>query len=217
MQHAFFKLTAASAVSLLSAAALRAETNFRAEAGVSYFALHGARFENQPAPLALDQDGGRWAPFVAGSYAFTERVGVRLSYHYVHNLSATAEYGYPPGPGDVHPQVVTWGHYDDDIHLVTLAPQLKWAFNDRVSATVAPGLNWVASRGTVGYSTLNPAVTLPARRGRNESGLTLGAAAGLAWAVGEQGTFSLSYQWVDLDPSWNREAHVFSGGLGWQF
>lgn len=186
---------------------------FHAELGASYFLLRNSDPQPGSHRLSVDEPE-KLAPFVAGAYEFSERFSLRLSYHYLSDVSTVAELGSPPGSPLA---VVVWGHYDDDVHLVSAAPEFKWSLAPRLSLGVAPQLNWVASRGVVSFSTHNPAVLLVGPQRRHDDGLTLGGAARLLWSIGKNSVVSLGYQYVDLDPSFGREAHVFSGGLLWRF
>lgn len=202
---------------LLLATAASAATRWSAEAGVSWFMVRGFDLGTEPGPLAV-RETDRAAPFVAGRYAFTDRFGVKLAYDYVANADATAEYGYPPGQGgDVHTPVAIWGRYDIDLHVVSLAPEFTWPVNARLSVTLAPAVNWVASRAWVAYDTTLPNVLLVAAHAENDDGFTLGANVGISWALSERAALTASYRYVDLNPSWHREAHVVSGGLRWTF
>ncbi len=206
---------------LLAAPVLAAEAKVEADVGVSYFGLRGARFEAHPAPFFVDE-GSKAAPFVAAGYAFSERFAVRASYHYLHDVKATAGYGHPPGvPGQVVLPVVVYGHYEDDVHLVGLAPELRWAPARKVVITVAPVLNWVASRGVARYSFVRTdplalVAPIPDQR-HDEAGFTFGGTIGAAWTIGERSALLLSYRYTDLDPSWDREAHILSGALRLKF
>jgi hypothetical protein len=69
----------------------------------------------------------------------------------------------------------------------------------------------------VSYSTTNPAVLLIGPRKRNDDGFTLGGSVRFLWSFSPRLAISLGYQYVDLDPSFDREAQVFSGGMQWKF
>lgn len=197
-----------------------AKAQFYVEAGVSFVGLADGRFERTPDAFFSD-DGEEAAPFIAGGYSFSERFGMRASYHYIGDIKASAGYGHPPGMPDPVLPVVVYGHYKDDVHLVGLAPELRWAATEKLKLTFSPMLNWVASRGVARYAYgATPPTTLlapiPNRRHRDE-GLTFGASIGMAWMIGERSTLSLSYQYTDLEPSWDRVAHLVSGALRWNF
>lgn len=187
---------------------------FQAEAGVSYFIFDDAQYDNRaPAPTSVDESD-RAAPFVAATYAFTPQFGLRLSYQFVNNAEATAEYSQPPG--SLLP-IVVWGNYRDDIHVVGLAPEFSFGLTQSISLALAPKLNWVASRGRIAYMTNNPTVQLVGPMRRNDDGFTLGASVRLTWAVGQRTSVNLGYEYVDLDPSFDRKAHVLSAGVAWRF
>lgn len=205
---------AAAVMALVCAA--RAATSFQAEAGASYFFLREARLERAPTPLSTDEPG-KFAPFVAGSLAFNERVALRLSYAFLDNARATAVFPGPPGVPPSPLAVVVWGRYRDDVHVVSLAPEFTWTLRPRLAFAVAPQVNWVASRGVVSYSTNSALLLLVAPQPRNDDGLTLGAAAKLRWTLGARASLSLGYEYVDLAPSFGRRAQVLSGGWRWNF
>lgn len=202
---------------LLAAAALtsaaRAATAFQAEAGASYYFLRDARLEGAPTPLSTDEPG-KLAPFIAGSLAFNERVALRVSYAYLDHARSTAMF---PGPPNSPLTVVVWGHYRDDVHVVSVAPEFTWALGPRLAFAVAPQVNWVASRGVVSYSTNSALILLVGPQARHDDGFTLGGAAKLRWTLGARSALSLGYEHVDLAPSFGRRAHVLSGGWRWKF
>lgn len=198
---------------LLLAAPVAGTAQWTAEAGAGYFQLEDAHLEQSPRPLTLDEPG-RIAPFVAATYGFTPRFGLRMSYQFVNNARATAQLGSPPGSPLT---VIVWGHYRDDIHVLSVAPEFSWLVAPKLTLAVAPQLNGVVSRGQVRYSTDYLAIMLVPPHRRNDEGLTPGATARLAWALGARTTVSLGYQFLDLEPSFDRQAHVFSGGLQWRF
>ncbi|HYP17494.1 MAG TPA: outer membrane beta-barrel protein [Opitutus sp.] len=209
------KLLSSSLFSALIAATAFADSKAYVETGASYIALRDARFESRPDPLHVDGGRSKVAPFIAAGYSFTERLGLRLSYHFLDDIRASAEFPHSPGHGDVHLPVVVWGHYRDDVHLVGLAPELRWARGDKLTFTFSPGLNWVASRGHVSYGTVE---TVPMTgRKQSDEGFTLGGSVGLVWALAERSAVSLNYQYTDLDPSFGREAHLLTGGVRFSF
>ena len=197
----------------LPAAAARAIT---LEAGTSYFLLRHERFEVSPAPLSVDQSD-RIAPFVGLRTALSDRFGLRASYQFVNNVRATAQFGYPPGDPSSPLPIIVWGHYDDDVHVLSLAPEFTWPVAPRLNVALSPQLNWVRSRGLVRYSTDNALILLQAPRERNEDGFTWGGAARLEWAFSAKSGLFASYQFVDLEPSFERQAHVISAGVTWKF
>lgn len=193
-----------------------AQPSFYAEAGVSYLALRDARFERTMNPLRTWGGRSEAAPFIAGGMSFSEHFGVRLSYHYVDEIDAVAELPSMPG-GPVTTPVVTWGHYRDEVHLVGLSPELRWAAGSKLRFTLAPTLNWVASRGDVWYAA--PNVTMlpgPARRHSKED-FTFGGSVGLTWPLTDRAAVSVGYQYANLEPSFGRTAHIVSGAFRWNF
>ena len=185
----------------------------QAEAGASYFVLRDTRSDSSTNVLSVDEPT-KVAPFVAATYDFTERVGLRLSYHFLNNVQTTAQHGSPPGSPI---QVIVWGHYRDDIHLFTAAPEFKFPLSPKLSLALSPQLNWVASRGVVSFSTTDPTVLLVGPRERDEEGITWGGSVRALWAIDSRFSISVGYQYSDLDPSFDRQAHIFSGGLLWKF
>lgn len=219
----------ATALALPASAAPR----LRFEAGAGYFFFRHARLADQPTAFAIDEPG-RLAPFVAVSHDFTERFGLRWSYQHVDDAQTTTEFRWQVVPVDPQINVVppstaipgpvllfapprVFGHYRDDIHILGLAPEFTWEFGRRLSVVLAPELNWVASRGTVSYSSDSAFVLLVAPRGRREDGFMLGGGAKARWALNERTALSLGYRYLDLEPSFDREAHVISAGVEWRF
>lgn len=203
-------------IPLLVAAPVIASAQWTAEAGAGYFRPENAHLESSPTPLTLDEPS-RLAPYVAATYGFTPRFGLRMSYQFVNNARATAQFGSPPGSQPPVLPIVVWGHYHDDIHVVSAAPEFTWPLAPQLTIGIAPQLNWVASRGRVSYSTDYPLILLVAPRDRNEDGLTLGGSVRVRWALGPRASAVAGYQYIDIEPSFDRTAHVFSGGLQWKF
>jgi hypothetical protein len=193
--------------------ASQAASPLQAEAGVSYFVLRHTRFESGATAFRVDEPHNA-APFVALTRDVSDTWDVKLSYRYLNNVRTTVQFGSPPG--SMLP-VVVWGHYDDDVHMLTAAPEFKWRVASQLTFAIAPEVNWVASRGVVSYSTNNATVLLVGPRRRNDDGFTLGASARWLWTTGSRWAMMLGYEYVDLDPSFDREAHVFSGGVQWRF
>jgi hypothetical protein len=196
---------------------LVAAPKFHAEVGASAFLLRqrGA-LEPGPAPLTVDSPT-KFSPFVAGTFAFWERFGLRLSYHHLNDVETTAEFGSPPGIPPSPLPIVVWGHYRDDVHLFSLMPEYTWNLARGLKLGIAPQLNWVASEGVIRYSTNNALILLMAPRQRDDHGFTLGGGARLLWALGARATLSLGYHHSDLGPSFHRRAHVLSAGFAWKF
>lgn len=188
--------------------------DFSAEAGASY--VRPRSFEAESTNVFGRQDRSRWAPYIAGRYVWNDWLGARLSYRHISDFRATIEYGIPPA-GGVGPQVIVWGHYRDDVHQVSLAPEITFHPYAGLVLVVSPVVNWVSSRGDVSYSTNNPAVTLLAMRDRNDTGFTLGGSVQLRYALSARAAVTVGYEYVDLAPSFGRKAHVFSGGVQWTF
>lgn len=186
------------------------------EVGASYYFLRGARLEGTATPLSTDEPG-KLAPFVAGTFAFNERVALRFSYSYLDNARTTVVFPGPPGSPPSLLPIVIWGHYRDDVHIVSLAPEFSWALRPGLAFAVAPHVNWVASRGVVSFSTNGATILLVGPRARNDDGFTLAGAARLRWDLGARAALTLGYEYTDLAPSFGRRAHVASAGLRWKF
>lgn len=190
-----------------------ASAKIQPEVGVSYFALRDTELERGSYPLWTDEPS-ETSPFVAATYEFNERFGLRLSYHYLDDVRTTTQLGSPPGSPLA---VVVWGHFNDDVHLFSAAPEFRWSLAPKLTFAIAPQLNWVASKGVVSYSTNDPLVLLVAPRKWDDDGVTLGGSARFLWSLGRRAALTLGYQYLDLDPSFGREAHVVSGGVQWSF
>ncbi|HEY0946817.1 MAG TPA: hypothetical protein VGD81_16165 [Opitutaceae bacterium] len=201
-------------LSLALAASAGATPTIQVELGASHFWLRNTHGEDNVDPLRVDEPT-KTAPFVAATYAFNQRFGLRLSYHYLDNVETAAEFGHPPG--EVVPQVVVLGRFRDDVHVVSLAPEFNWNLTPRLKFAIAPQVNWVASRGVVSYATNDPSVLLVGPRERDADGFTLAGSTRLIWALGERAAVSLGYHYIDFDPSFGRTAQVLSGGLLWTF
>lgn len=193
-----------------------AAPGYQVEAGATLFTFESGQFEPGPTPLVTD-DPPEVAPYVAMTYGFTDQFGLRLAYHYLNDVRATVEFGSPPGFPPSPLPVVVWGHYRDDVHVVSLAPEFSWSLSRAFTVTLGPQLNWVASRGTISYSTNALALTLLAPRPQRDEGFTAGGTARLNWSIGARTAITVGYHYLDLDPSFDRKAHAFSGGLQWKF
>jgi hypothetical protein len=198
---------------LLLAAPLARALPLVPEVGVSYFWLRDARIASSSPVLAVDEPG-RAAPYVALTYGVNARLGLRLSYHHIDDARTTSVLGSPPGA--LLP-IVVWEHLRDDIHVASLAPEFTWPLGPTTLFAVAPQLNWVGSKGVVSYSTDNPLVLLIGPTSRRDDGFTVGGSIRFRQALGTRAALSLGYQFVDLDPSFDRRAHVLTGGVSWRF
>lgn len=210
-----------------------AESKFYTDAGVSYTLLKGATYTSglqpsyalaslvpgAPVPTSifalLNEDKSQWAPFIAAGYAFSDRVGVRISYHYLGRLTANSKSTLLVG-GDVVLGDVSL-RFNDTVHLFSLSPEFSFPVLGKLTLTFSPELNWVASRGEVLASTLNPVINVLPSRVRNEQGFSFGASVGARWSLTEQCDFTVGYKYTDLKPSWGRQAHLLSGGLHFKF
>ncbi len=205
-----------------------AETNFFAEAGVSYITLRRARYEPGAGTFAVEsEDKSRTSPFVGIGYAFSDRFGLRLSYQNVGSLDATtlSTLPFPSVPG-VTAGSLPQGNFQNQIHdnvrMLALAPEFKWSPIARLTMTLSPELNWADDRGqttSIALGDYHPPATRPrpVTVDRSASNLTLGGSIGAAWSLNEKCSFSLSYRYADLQPSWNRQAQILSAALRWHF
>lgn len=202
-------------VALAVAVPTFAQSNYFAEAGVGYAGLSGARFPTgQILPLAdVDADDGAWAPYLAAGYDFSERFALRASYTYLDGADATVTYRGNEGST----QYFLTNRYEGRGHLLSLAPEFKWRVTPAVVFSVAPELNWLYLRESIATDTNMPHILVMADRVRSEEDLSLGGTASLQWAWSPAWTLAVRYRFVDLDPSWNRKAHVLSGGVIWRF
>lgn len=172
--------------------------------------------EAAPAPLAQEQPG-KWAPFLAAHIPLTDRFGLRFACDYLDDARTTATYGSPPGHPPSPLAVVVTGHYRDDVQIFSVAPEWRWQPSPDFGLALAPQLNWVVSRGIVGYSSTDALILLIAPQPRREQAFTAGAGARVDWAIGARGALSLGYRYVDLAPSFERKAHALSAGVTWKF
>ena len=200
----------------ISATSATASSAIQPEIGVSYFVLRSTKLEPSPAALSVDEPT-KFAPFVAVKCDATPWLGLRLSYHFLNDLHTIANNAVPTGlPLSTLPVTVE-NHYQDDVHLVSVAPEFTWSVAPQWTVAIAPQVNWVSSRGTISYSTNSPLLSLVAPRARNDDGFTLGGGGWVRWSPGARTTLSLGYHYLDLEPSFGREAHSFSGGVSWKF
>src|SRR5688572_29836687 len=95
---------------------------FEAEIGASYFVFRGTQL-GQTA-LSVDEPK-ELAPYIAGTYVVSDRFGVRLTYHHLRDVHTQADFGAPPGLPPSQPAGV-FGHFEDDVHLLSVAPEFEW-------------------------------------------------------------------------------------------
>jgi hypothetical protein len=221
---------------ILLGAPLFAETGFYTEAGLGYVVLRGAHYRDDAPSLvsiaiyppilewhrssAVD-DKSTGAPFVALGYSFNDRLGVRLTYQYIADLTARSEWrstlspGYETLVGVLAPYLSICR--SDDIHVLSVAPELAWPVTRSCRVTFSPELNWVASRGEVVRSLVTYYTPDVSRQVRNEQQFTLGGSVGLLFDLTEKVALSVGYKYADLKPSWDREAHILSGSIRLRF
>jgi hypothetical protein len=218
-----------------------AESKFYAEAGVSYVALSGASYQdrsgltvtsstktasevngdNMNAIMNLkNEDRSTMAPFLAVGYSFSDWLGMRLSYQYIGHLTAQTESETSLIPNAIYPPGALANtfatHYNDDVHLLSLAPEIKWPVTDKLKLMFSPQLNWVLDRSEVQES----AAFYPARfssTAQTRQKLSLGALVGAMWSCSKRCDLTASYQYADLNPSRGRQANIFSGAVRWRF
>jgi len=218
---------------LLLCATVLANAKFYAEAGVGYATVRGGHFQSAallgnpviqviPGPIpptstitAINQDSSTAVPFLAVGYSVSERLGLRLSYQYLGDLSARVDYRVVIG-GDALLGTYTT-KFNDDVHIVSLAPEFTWPLAANFSLTLAPQLNWVSSDSELLSSTQSTQLSVIPRLTRQESEFTFGASAACVWHWTETSSVVLRYQYADLKPSWQREAHLVTGAVRWRF
>jgi hypothetical protein len=166
-------------------------------------------------PRLAGEDKSKFTPFVAVGYSFSDRLGLRLSYHYVSNLNARAK-AFSLVGGDALAENIFYT-FKDDVHLLSLSPEFKLPLTDKLVMTFSPELNWVANRGEVLLTTTNPALEVVPRWEHNDQGFTLGASIGLGWAWTERCALEVRYKYADLKPSRGREANIVSSAVRWTF
>ena len=205
---------------------------FYTEAGGSYVALRGAHFPNGAPQLPsitiyppiltwtqapVTQDKSKWSPFVALGYSFSDYLGVRLSYQYIGDLSARTEWDatFAPGYETFAPakEPVFSSSYKDDIHVLSLAPELKWPIAGKLVVTLAPEINWMSIREEVQETYVSNSAPVITNRSHNQKKYTLGASFGLLWSFTEQWAFAVRYKYTDLKPSFGRKAHGLTAAI----
>ncbi len=204
-------------VSLLAVAA-RADSRFFAEGGGSLVLVGTASLPTTPnfSVSRQSNDRTKGAPYISAGVSFSERFRLRLSYHYIADLESTQTTTWAGGP-TFAPEYDFHIRSSDDVHIVGLAPELIWPVSQRVSLSVSPVLNWVASRGALHFSTNAPNISIIPRIDHRDDDFTFGGAVGLTWALAERMDAVFSYQYTDLKPSFGRTAQLLSAGLRWRF
>jgi len=217
-----------------------AESKFYADAGVSYVTLSGASYQdrsgltvtsstktasgvngdNLNAIMNLkNEDRSTMAPFLAVGYSFSDWLEMRLSYQYIGHLTAQTESVTSLIPNAVYPPGVyanTYAtHYNDDVHLLSLAPEIEWPVADKLKLMFSPQLNWVLDRSEVQES----AAFYPfgSSTAQTRQKFSLGASVGAMWSCSKRCDLTASYQYADLNPSRGRQANIFSGAVRWRF
>jgi hypothetical protein len=186
---------------------------FGIEAGYSHFEFRDSDPE-RGIPTRSISESSRGAPFVAGSMTLTERIGLRTSYHYIDNVRSTAQIATP---FDWPDSINVFGHYRDNIHLVTIAPEYGWSPRPGLALAISPQLHWVNSRGRVDYETNSTEIQLPDPHRRNDHGFTLGISGRVGVSLSDRSAAFAGYSFSDLSPSFGRQAHIFFGGFSYAF
>jgi hypothetical protein len=151
---------------------------FRGDVGGSWFIIRGTN-ANPATNLVRQSEPTVFAPTVGGTLAFSDAFGLRLSYQYLRGVGSTAEYAGPTGST---PPNTVWGHFRDDVHIFSAAPEFNWSLLPQLKATLAPQLNFVSRRGSVSYSTNSPLILLVGPRSVSDRGVTLGLGGRLGWS-----------------------------------
>ena len=227
------KITRLLLLPLLLCSTVLADAKFYAEAGVGYASVRGARFQSEAfidssvillvpgtvPPTAtitsVSQDRSAASPFLALGYSLSERWSLRLSYRYLGDLSARVDYRVIVG-GDTFVGTYTT-KFNDDVHIVSLAPEFTWPVASHLSLTISPELNWVVNDSELLSTTQSSSVIITPRLTRHESKFTFGASAACVWDWTETSSVVLRYQYADLKSSREREAHLVTGAVRWRF
>lgn len=206
-----------------------AESSLNTEAGVSYVFIRKARYETGSITTGvLSEDKSQVAPFVAIGHSFSESVSLRLSYQYIGNLNATTQSVFqialPPGTNVPNPLIPNFtNQYHDSVHVLGLAPEFKWRLSPKLGLTFSPELNWAADRGTILSTEIHDqpispfTAVAPKQASHTAENFSLGASAGVLWSLSERCSLAFSYRYTELQPSWNRQAHILSAALRWHF
>lgn len=182
---------------------------FHVEAGASLLLLSDAKLGSSLGPTTVREDDTAWAPFIAAGYSFSERWGVRLSYHYVDGVKAAIDTTLTAGSESY----LIASRLSDDLHVVTLGPEFRWPLTPTLMLSASPTVNWITVRAETVTTTNAPHILVVPRTLWTHDDLTLGGGLGLAWRISEAWTGSLRYSYMDLKPSRDRSAHAFSLGL----
>ncbi len=153
---------------------------------------------------------------LAAGYTWRDWLNLRLTYQHFGRTAATSTSEVIVAADDYDGGTITLT-YRDQVQVLSFAPELRWQATPKFALLVAPELNWVFSEAELETVSNSPVITYVPFIRRRADELSLGASVAAEFAVGEQLALSLRYRYLDLDPSWGREASVLSAGLQWTF
>lgn len=179
------------------------------EAGASLLLLNDARLSSSLGSTVVREDDSAWAPFLAAGYAFSERWGLRLSYHYVDGVKAAMDTTLVAGTESY--LIAT--RLSDDIHIVSFGPEWRWPLSPALVLSASPTVSWVTVRAETLTTSDAPHIMIVPRTLWTHDDLTLGGGLGVAWQLSAAWAASLRYSYLDLEPSSDRSAHAISLGL----
>lgn len=196
-----------------------ARPTFYVEAGTSHFALGHADLHHPSAGLApvkvtLSETKSRWSPLLAVGAEFNSWFAARLSFQRLNNVTGSVVQEFAP-EGSTRQYLAT--RSSEDVSVVTLSPEFRWKLAERLDAFVRADLAWVDSRGDVHVDTNLPHILVIPHTRRDDNEFTAGGSLGLDWHLSDTWSLAGSYQYVDLKPSFGRDAHVLSSALRYRF
>lgn len=186
------------------------------EAGATHLSFnkgdYGAYLAVDPIPVPYhfpfgvnDEKRKQTAPFVAVGSQLTDWLGLRLSYHFLDDITAVATGGVVIGGDAIDPRPI---QIIAKVKWLTLAPELRWKIASQLALTFSPSANWISNK-EIAYR-IPERVMFDTRRTQS---VTFGAAAGAVWTFTEHTALALSYGYTDFKPSRGREARLLSGSL----
>lgn len=206
------------------ATASSAKPTFYLEAGASHFALRDAELYRPlpidpaaltvPVKVTTTQTKSKVGPLIAAGAEFNAWFGLRLSYQQLRGVRGLALHEWEINPPERHFLAT---RSEADVHVTTISPEFRRKIAANVEAFLRPELAWVVDRSELRTWTNLPAYDVVPYGETDENGFTVGGSAGLVWHVAPQWALSGGYQYVDLDPSSGRVAHVLSAALRFKF
>lgn len=211
-----------------SSFAVAASPGFFLEAGAGYAFLHGADYASSgfiydtgaaqstiTGSQTVDEEDGVGTAVLAAGYTFSERFGVRLSYQNLGRATTTFTSDVVIA-NDVIAAAVH-SRYSDQVEIVALAPEFRWAPRRNLTLVFTPEANWVRSDAEIAVVTNHPAISVAPRSTRTRDEITLGGGVAGEWSVTAHLALVTRYQYVNLEPSWGRHAQIVTGTLQWRF